>query len=63
LPRFAEVSTPITQGAAAVFFYARAVLAVIHISGFSLLMARTVVFTVSWLAFMAFAIELLRHVA
>jgi uncharacterized MAPEG superfamily protein len=55
------VSTPVTAGAAAVYFYARAAHAVIHISGFSLFMARTVAFTVAWIAFMAFAVELLRQ--
>ena len=57
-----EVSTPITEISAAVFFYARAAHALIHISGFGLFMARTVVFTVAWLAFITFAVELLRHV-
>jgi uncharacterized MAPEG superfamily protein len=56
------VSTSITAISAAVFFYARAAHAVLHISGFGLFMARTVAFTVAWLAFMTFAIELLRHV-
>jgi len=56
------VSTSITAISAAVFFYARAAHAVLHISGFSLFMARTVAFTVAWLAFMTFAVELLRHV-
>ena len=56
------VSTSVTEMSAAVFFYARAAHAVIHISGFSLFMARTVAFTVAWVAFMTFAIELLRHV-
>jgi uncharacterized MAPEG superfamily protein len=56
------VSTSITEISAAVFFYARAAHALIHISGFSLFMARTVVFTVAWVAFMTFAVELLRHV-
>jgi uncharacterized MAPEG superfamily protein len=55
------VSTPVTVVAAAVFFWARLAHAVIHISGFGLLMARTAVFTVGWGAFMAFAFELLRH--
>lgn len=55
------ISTPVTEISAAVFFYARAAHAVIQISGFSLFMARTVIFTVSWLAFMAFALDLLRH--
>jgi uncharacterized MAPEG superfamily protein len=56
------VSTSITEISAAVFFYARAAHALIHISGFSLFMARTVAFTVAWVAFVTFAVELLRHV-
>jgi uncharacterized MAPEG superfamily protein len=56
------VSTSITEMSAAVFFYARAAHAVIHISGFSRFLARTVAFTVAWLAFMTFTVELLRHV-
>lgn len=56
-----EVSTSITVISAAVYFYARAAHAVIHISGFSLFMARTVLFTVAWVAFVTFAIELLRQ--
>ena len=56
------VSTSITALSAAVFFYARAAHAVLHISGFGLFMARTVAFTVAWIAFMTFTFELLRHV-
>jgi uncharacterized MAPEG superfamily protein len=56
-----EVSTSITEISAAVFFYARAAHALIHITGFSLFMARTVAFTVAWVAFMTFAVELLRQ--
>ena len=56
------LSTSITEISAAVFFYARAAHALIHISGFSLFRARTVAFTVAWIAFMTFAVELLRHV-
>ncbi len=55
------VSTSVTAISAAVYFYARAAHAVIHISGFSLFRARTVLFTVGWVAFITFAIELLRH--
>jgi uncharacterized MAPEG superfamily protein len=55
------VSTSITEVSAAVYFYARAAHAVIHISGFSLFRTRTVLFTVAWIAFVTFAIELLRH--
>lgn len=54
------VATTITATAAAIFFTARLAHAVIHISGFRWLRARTVVFTVGWLAFMAFALEVLR---
>ena len=55
------VSTSINAISAAVYFYARAAHAVIHISGFSLFSARTVLFTVAWVAFVTFAIELLRQ--
>ena len=54
------VSTPLTSGAAAVFFASRLAHAVVHISGFSMLRARTVIFTVGWGAFMAIAVELVR---
>jgi uncharacterized MAPEG superfamily protein len=57
----AQVSTALTANAAAVYFYARAVHAVVHITGFSMFRARTVLFTVAWLACMTFAVELLRH--
>jgi len=55
------VSTSVTEISAAVYFYARAAHAAIHISGFGLFMARTVIFTLAWVAFLTFAIELLRH--
>ena len=55
------LSTSVTAMSAAVYFYARAAHAVIHISGFSLFMARTVLFTIAWIAFVIFAIELLRQ--
>ena len=54
-----DVSNSITLNAAAVYFYARTAHAVIHIAGVGLLMARTVIFTLGWLAFMAFALQLL----
>ncbi len=62
IAHIAGVSTAVTVTAAAVYFYARLAHAVVHISGFGQLMARTVIFTVSWIAFITFAIELLRHV-
>lgn len=58
----AGVSTSITATSAVVFFYARLAHALLHIGGFSLFMARTLVFTVGWLAFMTFAVEVLRKV-
>jgi len=33
----------------------------VHISGFSQFRARTVLFTVAWIAFLTFAIEVLRQ--
>lgn len=54
------VSSGLTQSCAAIYFYARLAHAVIHLSGFGLLKARTVAFTVGWLAFITFAVVLLR---
>ncbi len=59
----ASVSTPITAAAAVVFFASRVAHAVVHISGFSLLRARTLIFTVGWGAFVTFAVEILRRAA
>ena len=56
----AGVSTAITAMSAAVYFYARLVHALVHITGFSRFKTRTVLFTVAWIAFLTFAIELLR---
>ena len=53
------VSSALTQGCAAVYFYARLAHALIHLSGLGLLMARTVTFTVAWIAFITFALNLL----
>jgi len=59
----AGVSTALTAISAMVYFYARLMHAVVHISGFGLFRARTILFTVAWAAFMTFAIELLRKAA
>ena len=53
------VSTPVTAACAAVYFYARLAHAVVHISGFGRLFARTMLFTVGWIAFITFAVVLL----
>lgn len=55
------VSTALTANCAAVYFYARLAHAVFHISGFGLFMARTVAFTVAWVAFITFALVLLQR--
>ena len=55
------ISTPLTQSCAVIYLCARAAHALIHISGFGLFMARTVVFSVGWAAFITFAVVLLRH--
>lgn len=54
------VSSTVTMSCAAIYFYARLAHAVLHISGFGLFFARTVIFTVAWVAFMTFAVVLLR---
>ena len=56
------VSNGLTEGCAAVYFYARVAHAVIHVSGLGLLMARTVAFTVAWVAFVVFAGAVLQRV-
>jgi uncharacterized MAPEG superfamily protein len=55
----AGVSSVVTASCAAIYFYARLAHAVLHISGFGLFFARTVIFTVAWLAFITFAVVLL----
>jgi hypothetical protein len=60
LAHVVKVSTPVTAMAAAVYFYVRAAHTVVHISGFSLFMARTILFTVAWIAWLTIAIEVLR---
>ncbi len=53
-----QVSTALTAGAAAVFFWARIVHAVVIISGFKHFMARTMIFTVAWIALLVYAWEI-----
>ena len=55
------LSTGLTRGAAAVYFFARLGHAIAHISGTGILMIRTVLFSVSWLAFVVIAFEVLRY--
>ena len=56
----AELHSSATVTAAAVFFWARVLHAVVHISGFRHFMARTVIFSVSWAAFLLLAFEIFR---
>ena len=53
-------SNTLTAACAAIYFYARLAHAVIHLSGIGLLMARTLAFTVAWVAFIVYAVALLR---
>ncbi len=55
------VSTSLTATCAAIYFYARLVHAIVHISGFGLFMARTIAFTVAWIAFMTYAVVVLQR--
>ena len=53
--QLAQVSTAATAGAAAVFFWARILHAIVMISGFKYFMARTLIFTVAWIALLVYA--------
>ncbi len=55
----AGISTPVTVACAAVYFYARLVHAIVHISGTGLLKARTLLFTIAWVAFITYALVVL----
>lgn len=52
------VSSSTTVAAAAVFFWARVAHFVVFLAGVKVLMARTLIFTVAWLALIVFAIAL-----
>jgi len=53
----AGVSDGLTVACAAIFFWARIVHAVVFIAGVTVVMARTVVFTVAWAALIVFGIH------
>lgn len=61
IAQLAGVSSPTTVACAAVYFFARAAHAVVHISGFGQFRARTVIFTIAWVAFITYAVIVLRH--
>ncbi len=56
-----QVSTSITVGACVAYLAARVVHAIVHISGFSALRARSLVFTVSYMSVLALFVELIRN--
>ena len=59
----AGISSATTVACAAIYFYARLAHAAIHISGFGQFKARTVAFTVGWVAFVVDTVALLAHAA
>ena len=59
----AGVTSSVTAASAAIYFFARLAHAIVFISGFKYLMARTVIFSIGWAAFLAIAVEILRHAA
>jgi uncharacterized MAPEG superfamily protein len=59
IAHLAGISTPVTVACAAVYFYARLAHALVHISGTGLLKARTLLFTVAWIAFITYALVVL----
>ena len=54
-------STALTATCAIIYFWARVAHAVVFIAGIKQFMARTVLFTISWAAFIIFAIALLQQ--
>jgi uncharacterized MAPEG superfamily protein len=56
----AGISTSVTVACAAVYFFARLAHAIVHISGTGMLKARTLLFTIAWIAFFTYAMVVLR---
>lgn len=56
-----NVHTALTIACAAIFFYARLAHAIVHIGGFGQFRARTLLFTIGWIAFFVDALALLRR--
>jgi uncharacterized MAPEG superfamily protein len=54
-------SNAVTVDCAAVYFFARLAHAVVHVSGFGQFKARTVLFTIAWIAFLTDGIAVLLH--
>jgi len=60
IAHLAQASSVVTAIAAMVYFEARVLHALVHITGFSHFMARTLLFTISWIALLVIAVEALR---
>ena len=56
-----NVSTATTVVCAEVYFFARLAHAVVHISGIGHFKARTLLFTIGWIAFLTYAVSILIH--
>lgn len=56
---FLNIHSALTVACTAIFFWARLVHAVVFIAGVKMLMARTVIFTISWLAWLVLALAVL----
>jgi uncharacterized MAPEG superfamily protein len=54
-----SVSTTTTVACAAIYFFARLSHAIVHLSGIGTFKARTLLFTVGWLAFLTYAVVVL----
>ena len=57
----AGISNGVTAACAAIYFYARLGHALVHLGGIGIFKARTVLFTIAWIAFLVYAIVVLRH--
>jgi uncharacterized MAPEG superfamily protein len=56
-----NVLAGVTVACAAIYFYARLAHAIVHVSGFGQFRARTLLFTIGWIAFFVYAVALLRR--
>jgi uncharacterized MAPEG superfamily protein len=63
IAQLVNVSTPTTVACAEIYFLARLVHAIVHISGFGKFRARTVLFTIAWIAFLVYGIVVLMRAA
>jgi uncharacterized MAPEG superfamily protein len=53
------VHTGVTAACAAIYFWVRLAHAVVHVSGYGRFRARTLLFTIGWIAFLVYAIAVL----